>query len=159
MLCFGLVTLCQAFMHNKKGFYAARIFLGISEAVAMPGISYLLTRYYRRSELTLRVGCFMLLAAGFAGACKCFNVLPAILPLLIDILYLVGGLLAAGLLSVGKIGSRKGWQNIFLVGQSTLRSVMSICPTKFVLQRVLLPWVSASSSFSSSPGILSRPTC
>lgn len=30
---------------------------------------------------------------------------------------LVGGLLAAGLLSVGHIGSRSSWQNIFLVGE------------------------------------------
>ena len=92
---FGLVTLCSAWMENKAGFYATRIFLGISEAVGMPGITYLLTRYYRRSELTLRVGTFMLLAAGSAGA--------------------FGGLLAAGLLKLGKIGSRHGWQNIFLV--------------------------------------------
>ncbi|KAH8824552.1 major facilitator superfamily domain-containing protein [Flagelloscypha sp. PMI_526] len=95
VVCFGIVTISAAFMHNKAGFYLTRIFLGTAEAVTMPGISYLLTRYYRRGELTLRVGCFMLLAAGCAGA--------------------FGGLLAAGLLSVGKIGSRKSWQNIFLV--------------------------------------------
>lgn len=57
---------------------------------------YLLTRYYRRGELTVRFGFFMVVAAGLAGA--------------------FGGLLAAGLLAVGKIGSLQGWRNIFLVG-------------------------------------------
>ncbi|KAJ7578109.1 major facilitator superfamily domain-containing protein [Mycena floridula] len=95
IVCFGIVTLSSAWMHNRAGFYLTRIFLGISEAVAMPGISYLLTRYYRRHELTSRVGCFMLVSAGSAGG--------------------FGGLLAAGLLDLGKIGSRKSWENIFLV--------------------------------------------
>jgi MFS family permease len=92
---FGLVTLSQAWMTDRAGFYVTRVFLGISEAFLMPGVSYLLTRYYRRGELTFRYGCFMLIAAGCAGA--------------------FGGLMAAGLLSVGKIGSVVGWRNIFLV--------------------------------------------
>ncbi|KAH8798009.1 major facilitator superfamily domain-containing protein [Flagelloscypha sp. PMI_526] len=95
IVAFGVVTLGTAFITNKGGFFATRVFLGISEAFGMPGITYLLTRYYRRSEITLRIGCFMLLAAGCAGS--------------------FGGLLAAGLLSVGKIGNRSSWQNIFLV--------------------------------------------
>ncbi|TRM56714.1 major facilitator superfamily domain-containing protein [Schizophyllum amplum] len=92
---FGVVTISTAFIHNKAGFYITRIFLGIAEAVTYPGLSYLLTRYYRRHELTSRVGCFMLVAAGCAGG--------------------FGGLLAAGLLSVNHIGSRRSWENIFLV--------------------------------------------
>ncbi|KAI5832433.1 MFS general substrate transporter [Schizophyllum commune Tattone D] len=95
IIAFGAVTIASAFIHNKAGFYATRVFLGISEAVCYPGISYLLSRYYRRHELTSRFGCFMLVAAGGAGG--------------------FGGLLAAGLLSVGHIGSRSSWQNIFLV--------------------------------------------
>ncbi|KAK7469056.1 hypothetical protein VKT23_003549 [Stygiomarasmius scandens] len=92
---FGTVTMATAFIHNRAGFYVTRIMLGLAESVAMPGISYLLTRYYRRHELTSRVGCFMVVAAGSAGA--------------------FGGLLAAGLLRLGKIGSRSSWENIFLV--------------------------------------------
>ncbi|KAF9023047.1 MFS general substrate transporter [Hymenopellis radicata] len=95
IVLFGIVTLCTAFIHDRGGFYATRIVLGMSEAITMPGLSYLLTRYYRRHELTSRVGCFMLVAAGCAGG--------------------FGGLLAAGLLSVDHIGSRKSWENIFLV--------------------------------------------
>ncbi|TFL00334.1 major facilitator superfamily domain-containing protein [Pterulicium gracile] len=95
IIAFGLVTTFSAFMHNRTGFFLTRVILGISEAVTMPGISYLLTRYYRRHELTSRVGCFMLVAAACGGG--------------------FGGLLAAGLLRVGRIGSRRGWNNIFLV--------------------------------------------
>ncbi|KAL1752341.1 major facilitator superfamily domain-containing protein [Schizophyllum commune] len=84
IVAFGAVTIASAFIHNKAGFYATRVLLGISEAVCYPGISYLLSRYYRRHELTSRVGCFMLVAAGGAGG--------------------FGGLLAAGLLSVDHIG-------------------------------------------------------
>ncbi|ESK95234.1 mfs transporter [Moniliophthora roreri MCA 2997] len=95
ILMFGLVTLGTAFIDGRGGFYATRVLLGLTEAASMPGISYLLTRYYRRNELTSRVGCFMLIAAGSAGG--------------------FGGLLAAGLLRVGQIGSRSSWQNIFLI--------------------------------------------
>ncbi|THV05187.1 MFS general substrate transporter [Dendrothele bispora CBS 962.96] len=92
---FGIVTMASAFIHNRAGFYATRIALGLTESFALPGINYLLTRYYRRSELTSRIGCFLLVAAGSSGA--------------------FGGLLAAGLLRLGKIGNRSSWQNIFLV--------------------------------------------
>jgi hypothetical protein len=71
------------------GFYTTRILLGVLSAAAMPGIrhvffalydgliinlllvlySYLITRYYRRHELTYRLGIFMLLATGGAGGC------------------------------------------------------------------------------------------
>jgi sugar phosphate permease len=95
IITFGIITIGAAFIHNRGGFFATRLMLGISEAVTMPGISYLLTRYYRRHELTSRVGCFMLVAAACGGG--------------------FGGLLAAGLLSVDRIGSRTSWNNIFLV--------------------------------------------
>ncbi|KAH8825750.1 major facilitator superfamily domain-containing protein [Flagelloscypha sp. PMI_526] len=95
IILLGVITLSTSFVHNRAGFYGARIAVGIVDSVAFPGISYLLTRYYRRAELTLRVGAYMLVSAALAGG--------------------FGGLLAAVLLSVPHIGSRTGWQNIFLV--------------------------------------------
>lgn len=92
---FGTVTLFTAFIENRAGFYVTRFFLGVTESISLPGLSYLLNRYYRRHELTSRYGVFMLLAVGGSGG--------------------FGGLLAAGLLTVGRIGSRAGWRNIFLV--------------------------------------------
>lgn len=69
---FGLVTMCTAFITNYSGLVGIRILLGITEggkqaialsllyiliwaAGVMPALSYLLTRYYTRAELMLRV--------------------------------------------------------------------------------------------------------
>ncbi|KAF5364685.1 hypothetical protein D9758_005600 [Tetrapyrgos nigripes] len=95
VLAFGIITLSMAFITDRAGFFVTRMLLGLAESFSMPGISYLLTRYYRRRELTSRLGCFMVVAAAASGA--------------------FGGLLAAGLLRLGKIGTRSSWQNIFLV--------------------------------------------
>lgn len=94
-ISFGIVTLATAFITNSAGFYAMRILLGLTESFQFPGLSYVVSRYYRRSEVTTRVAAFMLLAAGLAGG--------------------FGGLLASALLSVGSIGSVSSWRNIFLV--------------------------------------------
>ncbi|KAF7553070.1 hypothetical protein G7Z17_g3910 [Cylindrodendrum hubeiense] len=94
-IAFGLVTLCTAFIKNEAGFYAVRILLGLTEAFQFPGLSYVISRYYRRGEVTTRVSFFMLAAAGLAGG--------------------FGGLLASGLLSLERIGSITSWRNIFLV--------------------------------------------
>ncbi|KAK6063337.1 transporter [Seiridium cupressi] len=94
-IAFGLVTLCTAFIHNRAGFYVIRLLLGLTESFQFPGLSYVISRYYRRSEVTTRVSFFMLAAAGLAGG--------------------FGGLLASGLLALGSIGSIQSWRNIFLV--------------------------------------------
>ncbi|EFQ32696.1 MFS transporter [Colletotrichum graminicola] len=94
-IAFGIVTLCTAFIHNEGSFYAIRLLLGLSESFQFPGLSYVISRFYRRSEVTTRVSFFMLAAAGLSSA--------------------FGGLLASGLLSLGSIGSVSSWRNIFLV--------------------------------------------
>ncbi|KAH7127991.1 major facilitator superfamily transporter [Dactylonectria estremocensis] len=92
---FGIVTLATAFIQNKAGFFTIRLLLGLTESFQFPGLSYVVSRYYRRTEVTTRVSFFMLGAAGLAGS--------------------FGGLLASGLLSLGSIGSVNSWRNIFLV--------------------------------------------
>lgn len=94
-IMFGVVTLGTAFISNSAGFYVVRVLLGLTESFQFPGLSYVISRYYRRSEVTTRVSFFMLAAAGFAGG--------------------FGGLLASALLALGKIGTVTGWRNIFLV--------------------------------------------
>ena len=94
-VAFGLVTLCTAFIHNQASFFAIRLLLGLTESFQFPGLSYVVSRYYRRSEVTTRVSFFMLAAAGLSSG--------------------FGGLLASGLLSLGKIGSVHSWRNIFLI--------------------------------------------
>ncbi|KDN66991.1 putative MFS transporter [Colletotrichum sublineola] len=94
-IAFGIVTLCTAFIDNQGSFYAIRLLLGLTESFQFPGLSYVVSRFYRRSEVTTRLSFFMLAAAGLASA--------------------FGGLLASGLLSLGSIGSVSSWRNIFLV--------------------------------------------
>ncbi|KAH8889059.1 major facilitator superfamily transporter [Thozetella sp. PMI_491] len=94
-IAFGIVTLCTAFIHNQASFYVIRLLLGLAESFQFPGLSYVVSRFYRRSEVTTRVSFFMLGAAGLAGG--------------------FGGLLASGLLSLDAIGSVRSWRNIFLV--------------------------------------------
>lgn len=94
-MAFGLVTLCTAFIHNQASFYIIRLLLGLTESFQFPGLGYVISRYYRRTEVTTRISFFMLASAGFAGG--------------------FGGLLASALLSVGRIGSIQSWRNIFLV--------------------------------------------
>jgi sugar phosphate permease len=60
----------------------------------LPGIAYYLSRWYRRSELSFRLGMYMI-TTPLAGA--------------------FGGLLASGILSLDNIGSLKGWRMIFAV--------------------------------------------
>lgn len=94
-ISFGIVTLATAFINNEAGFYAIRLLLGLTESFQFPGLSYVVSRYYRRHEVTTRVSFFMLGAAGLAGG--------------------FGGLFASALLALGNIGSVSGWRNIFLV--------------------------------------------
>ncbi|OHW89660.1 MFS transporter [Colletotrichum incanum] len=94
-IAFGIVTLCTAFIKNEASFFAIRLLLGLTESFQFPGLSYVVSRFYRRSEVTTRVSFFMLGAAGLASA--------------------FGGLLASGLLSLGSIGTVSSWRNIFLV--------------------------------------------
>ncbi|KAF9869578.1 major facilitator superfamily transporter [Colletotrichum karsti] len=94
-IAFGIVTLATAFIHNEASFFVIRLLLGLTESFQFPGLNYVVSRYYRRSEVTTRISFFMLGAAGLASA--------------------FGGLLASGLLSLGSIGTVNSWRNIFLV--------------------------------------------
>lgn len=60
----------------------------------MPGIAYYLSRWYRRSELTFRLGLYIVMAP-LAGA--------------------FGGLLASGILQLDSFGSTKSWEMIFAI--------------------------------------------
>jgi len=85
-----------AVVQNYPGLLACRFFLGFAEGGLMPGISYFLTCFYRRSELLLRIGWFVN-GACLAGA--------------------FGGLFAAGLGQIPRWGVGNvpihTWRNIF----------------------------------------------
>ncbi|KAI1303787.1 MFS transporter [Xylaria venustula] len=91
-LGFGISSLGTAFVHNKSAACGVRFVLGAFEAGMMPGISYYLSRWYRRSELTFRLSLFIVMAP-LAGA--------------------FGGLLASGILTLDHFGSLHSWRMIF----------------------------------------------
>ena len=57
----------MGFVQNFHGLLAARIFLGITEAGLFPGVSFFLTQWYRRYEISWRIALFFS-AATAAGA-------------------------------------------------------------------------------------------
>lgn len=119
---FGVTTLATAFTKNFGGLIATRIFLGVSleahpreplsqfvltctisfvctesqatEGGLLPGIAFLLSRYYRRQELIFRIGFFLALSPSLSGA--------------------FGGFLATGFLNSADLGSVVRWRKIFL---------------------------------------------
>ncbi|KAH7080986.1 major facilitator superfamily domain-containing protein [Paraphoma chrysanthemicola] len=91
---FGAVSIATAFVQTRAQACAVRFLLGIFEAGVMPGCAYYLSRWYRRSELTFRLGLWMSVPA-LGGA--------------------FGGLLASGILKLSHFGSLHGWQMIFAV--------------------------------------------
>ncbi|KAF9466151.1 MFS general substrate transporter [Collybia nuda] len=92
---FGVVSIGTAFVKSYTGLIVTRVFLGLAEGGTLSGLTYILSRYYRRSELVLRIGIFFGVSPTLAGA--------------------FGGLLASGILSLPDIGMVKSWRKIFLV--------------------------------------------
>lgn len=93
---FGFVSLCTAFVESFSGLMAARVFLGVFEGGAFPGIAFFLSCFYKRNELLFRMGIYVS-AASLAGA--------------------FGGLLATGLSRIPEWGVASmrihTWRNIF----------------------------------------------
>lgn len=52
--CFGLITMCTAFIHTWKQMIALRVLLGISMSGIYPGLTYLVSTWYTRREQQLR---------------------------------------------------------------------------------------------------------
>ncbi|KDQ12248.1 hypothetical protein BOTBODRAFT_34530 [Botryobasidium botryosum FD-172 SS1] len=96
VLVFGFVTMMTAWVRNFGGFIVIRTILGLAEGGMMPGVTYYLSTWYKRDELTLRIGIFVS-ASSMAGA--------------------FGGLLATALLKIPQLhGLPHGqWRNIFLI--------------------------------------------
>ncbi|OAL44182.1 MFS general substrate transporter [Pyrenochaeta sp. DS3sAY3a] len=60
-ICFGIITLCTAFVQTWRQMIALRILLGISMSGVYPGLTYLLSTWYTRKELQFR---FALMQSG-----------------------------------------------------------------------------------------------
>ncbi|KAF8575940.1 MFS general substrate transporter [Ramaria rubella] len=107
VIAFGVISISTAFIHNFTGFIVSRVFLGLAEGGLLPGLVYVLSRYYRRKEFVLRVGLFFGISPPLAGA--------------------FGGLLASGLLATKDIGSVTSWRKIFLVEGIITTGIGLIC--------------------------------
>lgn len=77
-----------------SGLMAARWFLGLSEAGLFPGVGYLLSCWYKRSEFGVRMAIFFS-AAAVAGS--------------------FGGLLAAAIANMHGVGGKPDWAWVFIL--------------------------------------------
>lgn len=59
--CFGIITLCTAFVQSWRQMIALRILLGIAMSGVYPGLTYLISTWYTRKEQQLR---FALMQSG-----------------------------------------------------------------------------------------------
>ncbi|KAJ7676529.1 major facilitator superfamily domain-containing protein [Mycena polygramma] len=94
VVTFGIITIGTGFIHNRSSFYAVKSLLGIAESFVLPGNSYIITQFYRRSEFSVRIGFFIFSAGYLSGA--------------------FGGLLASGFLPLSPMGPVHTWRHIFV---------------------------------------------
>ncbi|KAF9501787.1 MFS general substrate transporter [Pleurotus eryngii] len=69
-LLWGIVSVCQGLVTNQAGLFGIRVLLGVTEAGLFPGVIYVFSVYYRRSERSWRVAIFFggaALAGAFGG--------------------------------------------------------------------------------------------
>jgi len=92
--CFGLVTMCTAFVRSWRQMIALRVLLGISMSGIYPGLTYLISTYYKRREQQLR---FAFMQTGEV------------------IVLATGGIVNFGLNHLDGRGGLRGWQWMFLV--------------------------------------------
>jgi hypothetical protein len=91
---FGIITLCTAFIENYAGLVVCRLLLGVCESGVQPGIVYAYSQFYRRHEMTSRLG----LKAVGASIARAF-----------------GRLLGSGLGRIPPHGILTSWRWIFLI--------------------------------------------
>lgn len=99
--CFGLITLCTAFVQTWQQMIALRVLLGISMSGIYPGLTYLISTWYLRREQQTR---FAFLQSGEV------------------IILATGGIVNFGLNHLSGRGGLQGWRWMFLV-----QGLISIC--------------------------------
>ncbi|KAJ6511763.1 major facilitator superfamily domain-containing protein [Mycena vulgaris] len=94
LIGFGALTIGTGFIHTRGEFYAVKSLLGMAESFVLPGNSYIITQFYKRSELSVRIGFFIFSAGYLSGA--------------------FGGLMASGFLHLSPMGPVHTWRHIFV---------------------------------------------
>ncbi|KAK5132755.1 hypothetical protein LTR08_008640 [Meristemomyces frigidus] len=91
---FGLITLCTAFIHTWREMIVLRVLLGVAMSSVYPGLTYLISTWYKRSEQQTR---FAFLQTG-------------------QVIILASGSIANfGLNKLNGFGGLQGWRWMFLV--------------------------------------------
>lgn len=104
MVLWSIVMTCMGTVTNFHQLMATRALLGIFESASFPGISFLLSVYYKKKEILVREAIFFS-AASMAGA--------------------FSGLLAAAISKMDGVGGYAGWRWIFIL-EGLLTFVVSI---------------------------------
>ncbi|KAH7013993.1 major facilitator superfamily domain-containing protein [Ilyonectria destructans] len=91
-IAFGLITTCISVVGSFRGLCVGRVALGLCESGVLAGIMYTLSSFYRRHELTTRMG-YLNAVVTLSGA--------------------FGGLLATGFTRVPAFGMLHTWRHIF----------------------------------------------
>jgi len=94
MFVCGVITIGTGFVKDAGSLYAVRFLLGVSQAGVFPGVNYILSCWYKRSELGIRTAIFFS-AAAISGS--------------------FGGLLSFGLQQMDGVGGEAGWSWIFII--------------------------------------------
>jgi MFS family permease len=94
MFGWGVITICQGVTQSFAGLVICRVLIGVFEAGFFPGCIYLISMYYKRYELQLRVNLFFS-ASIIAGA--------------------FSGLLAYAIANMSRIAGYNGWRWIFIL--------------------------------------------
>lgn len=94
VVIWGAVTLSQAWIKDRKSFYATRFLLAMGEAGFIPGSAYYIGRFYMRNELGLRYS-LLWSSNAIAGA--------------------IGGVLALAILSLNGSCGLHGYQWLFII--------------------------------------------
>jgi MFS family permease len=92
--CFGIITMCTAFVQTWRQIIAMRILLGIAMSGIYPGLTVLISAWYTRKEQQLR---FAFMQSGEV------------------IVLATGGIVNFGLNQLNGKGRLKGWQWMFIV--------------------------------------------
>ena len=95
----GLTTTLQGLVGSYQGLLVARFFLGLFEGGLLPGIMLVMSRFYRRDQIQMRMT-LLFTAASLAGA--------------------FSGLLASGILGMEGRAGHRGWQWIFILVRTCL---------------------------------------
>jgi MFS family permease len=121
VLSWGIVMTCMGVVTNFKGLVACRVILGLCEAGFFPGAVFIITSWYKRSEVQQRLALFYT-ASAFSGA--------------------FSGLLAFAIANLDGARGIRGWRWIFLIEGAVTIAVGLVVPFLIVDNPERAKWLS-----------------